>query len=99
MLSNQGSIHTENSIGKLSTRVLTLTAGTPPGPNVHRLLSSLWARCVVVYVVLVDGFINRAVLRDEREVREEDGMDLIESILAHSRVRRLQFLLEQRVQS
>src|SRR5579864_8726590 len=82
----------------LASRVLTHTAGTPPGPDVHRLLSSHWTRGVVMHVVFVDGYINRTVLRDEREVREEDGMELIEGILAHSRVGRPQFLLEKRIQ-
>src|SRR5258708_35615880 len=91
-------VHTDNYIDNLSTRALTLTVGTPPAPDVHRLLISHWARGVVMHNVFVNGFIYRTVLRDEREVRQVNRVELIKCSLALGSISRPQFLLEKRAQ-
>src|SRR5258708_26132366 len=91
-------VHTGNYIDNLSTRVLTLAAGTPPAPDVHRLLSPHWARGVVMHIVFVNGFIMRLILRDEREVRQVNRVELIKGSLALGSISRPQFLRQKRVQ-
>src|SRR5438093_6662574 len=91
-------IHNDNSIGNLSTRVLTMTAGTPPFPDVHRFRSSHWTRGVVMHnTCFVHSDILWSVLRNEREVREVDRMELIKGILTLGRISSPLFLRKKRV--
>ena len=93
----RGRIHSDNYIGNVSTTVLTMTVVAPPGPDIHRLLSTEWTRGVVMHIIFVHGDVLRSVLRDEGEVCEVDRVELIKGVLALGSISSPLFLREKRV--
>src|SRR5579875_2070268 len=83
----------------ISLSGLAGTVRTPPLPDVDGFRSALRAGGIVMRGVLVHSNVNRAIERDEGELRQVDLVFLVEDVLALSRVSRGLLLQEQLIQA